>query len=58
MQARFSFLAIITIACGSTDNVVLNAQANKRLNNAEKELAKAFEHARNTAERRSHKQEL
>lgn len=34
------------------------AQANKRLSGAEKELAKAFEHARNTAERRSSKQEL
>lgn len=33
-------------------------QANKRLSSAEKELAKAFEHARNTAERRSQKQEL
>ena len=33
-------------------------QANKRLSQAEKELAKAFEHARGVAERRSHKEEL
>ena len=48
----------MTIPYVNTDGVLLHVQANKRLNNAEKELAKAFEHARNTAERRSHKQEL
>jgi len=33
-------------------------QANKRLSQAEKELAKAFDHARGVAESRSKKQEL
>lgn len=33
-------------------------QANKRLSQAEKELAKAFEHARGVADSRSKKQEL
>ena len=33
-------------------------QANKRLNQAEKELAKAFDHARGVAEKRSKKDEL
>lgn len=40
----------------SKECVVL--QANKRLSQAEKELAKAFDHARGVAESRSKKQEL
>lgn len=36
----------------------LLVQANKRLSQAEKELAKAFDHARASAERRSNKEEL
>ena len=39
-----------TFSCGM--------QANKRLSQAEKELAKAFDHARSVAEKRSQKQEL
>lgn len=37
---------------------ILLLQANKRLSQAEKELAKAFDHARGVAERRSQKEEL
>lgn len=41
-----------------TQQHVLLLQANQRLSQAEKELAKAFDHARGVAERRSQKEEL
>ena len=41
-----------------TKQRMLLLQANKRLSQAEKELAKAFDHARGVAERRSQKEEL
>ena len=41
-----------------TRQYTLLLQANKRLSQAEKELAKAFDHARGVAERRSNKEEL